>query len=543
MVLKHKNRFVWIVLILGWVFDFLFWDKIVGISFALFAFIVIGAGLYLAHQQEVAPARATLWLLVPIAFFAVMSFIRLEPMTQFLNILATLILMGVLVRSFRGGKWWLYGFKDYLGGAFSLGLDTLSKPVSVLSSQPKKEVVPAVSGSQKTMRKPLAVLRGLLLAFPIVLIFAAMLAEADPIFEQALGNLLDIFKIDNLGEYIGRTILICIVAYLLLGVYLHAFYKNHDEELSSDDKRWLPRFLGFTEAGIILGSINLLFLVFVVIQFQYFFGGEGNINLAGYTYAEYARRGFGELVAVAVFSLLLFMGLSFVTKKHEGNDQRVFSALGIMLVALVIIILVSSFQRLLLYEQAYGFTRLRAYTHVFIIWLGVLLLAVILLELLQSQRLFALAAILVGMGFIVTLDVLNVDGFIVRHNVTRAVAGEPMDVAYLASLTEDALPVLAEQYQNPELSSQQEAIAGAIACHAELNERYDYGSDGRNFTWQSFHLARYQATQTWQKLSQLPNAQDFQVFYHDANSRSNWDSYVIVNGVQVDCGGSYYGFD
>ena len=96
-----------------------------------------------------------------------------------------------------------------------------------------------------------------------------------------------------------------------------------------------------------------------------------------------------------------------------------FSIMGVVLFALVSVILVSSFQRLQLYESAYGFTRLRTYTHVFIFWLGALLLAVSVLEVFKRQRHFALAALIAGMGFVATLDIINVDGFIVRQNVAH----------------------------------------------------------------------------------------------------------------------------
>ena len=124
----------------------------------------------------------------------------------------------------------------------------------------------------------------------------------------------------------------------------------------------------------------------MVIQFQYFFGGQTNIGVQGYTYAEYARRGFGELVAVAFFSLLLFLGLSAIVKRQNPAQRWVFSGLGLGMVALVGVMLVSAFQRLLLYEAAYGFSRLRMYTHVFMIWLGLLLAVVVVLEILRRER-------------------------------------------------------------------------------------------------------------------------------------------------------------
>ena len=67
------------------------------------------------------------------------------------------------------------------------------------------------------------------------------------------------------------------------------------EYLPGAKSRSSPQFLGFTEAAVVLGAVVVLFALFVVIQFQYFFGGQTNIGVQGYTYSEYARRGFGEL--------------------------------------------------------------------------------------------------------------------------------------------------------------------------------------------------------------------------------------------------------
>ena len=186
-----------------------------------------------------------------------------------------------------------------------------------------------------------------------------------------MNELIELFNLENLPEYIFRMILILLVAYVLAGTILHAA-QSADEKISAD-KPIIASFLGFTESTIVLGSVIVLFVAFVIIQLQYFFGGQANINIEGYTFSEYARKGFGELVAVAFFSLLLLLGLGAVTRRESESQRRVFSVFGVSLVGLVLVMLVSAFQRLILYEQAYGFSRLRTYTHVFMIWLAVLL--------------------------------------------------------------------------------------------------------------------------------------------------------------------------
>jgi hypothetical protein len=213
-----------------------------------------------------------------------------------------------------------------------------------------------------------------------------------------------------------------------------------------------------------------------------------NITFDGYTYADYARNGFGELVTVAFFSLLLFLGLSAITRRDQGNQRQVFSGLGIFLVAMVGVMLVSAFQRLVLYEMAYGFTRLRTYTHVFIIWLGLLLLATILLELRNRQRAFGLAAIIASLGFAATLSLMNVDGFIVRQNVARYMQGDRLDVAYLASLSTDAVPALAGYYRSPATDpATRDRLGAALACFNVNNVQ--------SGDWRSFHLSRFRAGQ------------------------------------------------
>ena len=167
-------------------------------------------------------------------------------------------------------------------------------------------------------------IRGLLIALPIVAIFASLLSAADAVFSALLTDFLDFLNIDNLAEYIFRLSYILIGAYLLAGVFLHAALQTKEEKLISEQKSMLGQFLGFTESAIVLGSVALLFAIFVVIQFQYFFGGQANIHIDGYTYSEYARKGFGELIAVAFFSLLLILGFGAITKRRIRNATENF---------------------------------------------------------------------------------------------------------------------------------------------------------------------------------------------------------------------------
>ena len=480
---SNQNRFLWTVIALGWAFDFLFWEKAPGINVAIYITLCLVAGILILRTDNHRPNRNTLLLLPLIAFFAVITFIRLEPMTIFLSIVLTLFLMGLFAMTYLGGRWPSYSLLDYLSGFLKLAGSMIASPLG-FSADVKKEK--QAEGVERSASPFWPVLRGILIALPIVAIFAALLSSADLVFGQRLEDFIELFKLEKLPEYIFRLIYILIFAYGIAGVYLHAASQSTDEKLIGEEKPVIPSFLGFTEAAIVLGSVAVLFAIFVFIQFQYFFGGQTNIQIDGYTYSEYARRGFGELVTVAFFSLLLILSASSVTHRETESQRRFFSGLGIGIVALVLVMLVSAFQRLVLYETAYGFSRLRAYTHVFMIWLAVLLVAVVALEFLHRERAFALAALLASLGFVISLGIMNVDGFIVRHNVERAVQGEEFDVSYLTGLSTDAVPALATAFQIQSLpASVKEGVGVALACYIP-----DRSRDEDPLPWQSFHLSR-----------------------------------------------------
>ena len=190
---------------------------------------------------------------------------------------------------------------------------------------------------------------------------------------------------------------------MLVGLYLHAVLPSQPAERPDPQKTAIKPFLGTIEGNIVLGAVNLLFIVFVVVQVRYLFGGSANINETGYTYAEYARKGFGELVGVAVLSLLLYLVFNSITKRESRAARAGFSALSALLIVNVLVILASSLMRLLMYEDAYGFSELRTYTHVFIFWLAGLLVAAIVLELLHRRGYFGLALMLTMVGYVASL--------------------------------------------------------------------------------------------------------------------------------------------
>ncbi|NPV78390.1 MAG: DUF4173 domain-containing protein [Anaerolineae bacterium] len=466
-------------------FDQLFWKKPGGISFFVWLTVAVATGLAVAAVEKIRPARRSYLLAGVLLALGMMTFIRREDLTRSFSALAALSLLLLMAVTLRTGHWTSYRLTDYLTAFFRWLRAAFTRPFDLLRTPPQSTPEEPADNRRGFLKKILPVIRGLALALPVLFILTALLSSADPIFEDQIQNFFNLLRIENLAEYLFRLIYILIFGFIFLGTLLHAILPKKEEASPDPNQPAITPFLGFTEGAVVLVAVDLLFLLFVIIQFRYLFGGQANITAAGYTFSEYARRGFFELVTVAVITLLLYIALAAATKSDTAARQRTFSILTVLLFTQVLVMLASAWMRLQLYEDAYGFTRLRTYTHVFIPWLAILLAITILLEILRRRGRFAISLLACSIGFVLSLGLINVDGIIVRLNVQRALAGEELDLNYLASLSNDAIPTMVELFNNDTLPDEvHDGLGASLACRAaEMN-----AANG-SLPWTALHYA------------------------------------------------------
>jgi hypothetical protein len=216
--------------------------------------------------------------------------------------------------------------------------------------------------------------------------------------------------------------------------------------------------LGGVETGVVLGLLDLLFLGFIIVQFRYFFGGAAQVGTYKLTYAEYARRGFFELVTVATLVLPLLLVMEWLLNKDNPVQLRLFRWLAGLQVILLFVIMSSALQRMRLYQSEFGLTELRLYTTAFMGWLAVVF-AWFVVTVLRKREAFAFGMLVTGFLAIAVLHVLNPDDFIARTNLARTVAGRSFDAKYATSLSADAAPALIEGLSS--LSQQDRSFTAA----------------------------------------------------------------------------------
>src|SRR5689334_16489033 len=156
----NPNRFWAAVILLGWAFDFLFWKKPFGINFAIFVTLVLLTGNLLLRADGLRLSPGSSLLLLPIAFFAGTTFIRLEPLTVFLSVSLALFLMGVFAVTYLSGDWVRYTLLDYAFGYLRLFGSMLARPLGLISENRRTE--PALSEKHGARLWP--ILRGIVIA-------------------------------------------------------------------------------------------------------------------------------------------------------------------------------------------------------------------------------------------------------------------------------------------------------------------------------------------------------------------------------------------
>ncbi len=488
--MARKKLAAWLLLtgvLIGLLGNILFYDKAIGLSFPLFVVVFLGILFAFGFLTGANLSFRNVWVALPLVFFAVMMAVRGDTQIMMLNFLAVLTLGGLLLHYLPAADRHLDddSLLNHTAGLFETGLYLFPGAAPELSDSWGW----FRDNHLKNRGVLFAVGRGILIALPILLIFAFLLASADLVFGQFLEGLLEGVSFQYIDEWLGRGLLTFLLAWLTVGALAYALARRlsigvHNgkielqpealnlgdaeqtdtgevepepieaEEAEDPTKRVArPLKLGLIEGGIVLGSVDLLFAAFVLIQLAYLFGGQANISVEGFTYSQYARRGFFELVAVSVLTLGLVLLLDWVTVREGKTENRVFRALSVIIIVLTVIMLVSASRRMWLYEEVYGFTHLRVYTHVFMVWLGILL-GVFLLSLFRLRRnIFSLGVILVTIGYLGTLNLMNIDLYIADRNIERYEQGQKLDTDFLITLSVDATPAMVALYQEKSSNS------------------------------------------------------------------------------------------
>jgi hypothetical protein len=477
--------------------------------------------LTLRRRSELLSGQ-TVALHIALVFFAAMFVWRDSIQLKLANSLAILTILSLLTLPALKIKANITGVFHYGLAGFWSTLNAAFAPFYLVFEDIKWKTLP-----QKGWTKHLiAVLRGLAIAAPILLVFGALFMAADAVFQGIIEQTFRINPEILFTHVFLISLFSWIVAGYLRGSLIYSFApektlevkaqtlsitenkadegKENEVKAEAETKTWdwrnfdnsvMPKSftLGAIETSIVLGLINLLFLGFVIVQIPYLFGGMDLVqNTPDFKLADYARRGFGELVTVAALVLPILLVSHWLLRKDKPVNEKIYRVLAGIQILLLFVIMISATQRLLLLtgNLGYGLTTVRLYPMAFMIWLALVFLWFVLTVLRGVREQFAWGALWSAVFVIGTLHVFNPDDFIVRTNVRLMQEGRAFDSFYVSELSDDAVPALLENL--PTMSFEQQCTV-----KQKISRRFNQAeteNDFRALNWSRF-VARREMTQ------------------------------------------------
>lgn len=283
-------------------------------------------------------------------------------------------------------------------------------------------------------------MRGAGLGLLLLAVFGSLFSSADAAFAHIAGEVLT----PDIG--VGLLPMRLIVLIVVLGIagsfgwVLLIRREGKDEPVAV---AVAPRFERL-EWSVALGLLNALFGAFVILQIAVLFGGRAHVvETAGLTYAEYARTGFFQLVAVAFLVLMVLAATVVWVRPADRSEHLLLRSLQGLLCVLTLVILASALRRLDLYQDVFGLTRLRVSVQATILWLGAVF-ALILVAGINQGKWLPRAVLYVSAASFLIFAVSNPEARIAEQNVERFERTSRIDLHYLSTLSADAVPALAQ---------------------------------------------------------------------------------------------------
>lgn len=290
----------------------------------------------------------------------------------------------------------------------------------------------------------LYILGGLAAAIPLTGIVAGLLCSADEGMSTLLGNLLLTPSPEAL-TLIPHIAFGILAGFWLFGMlYGNVFRKGQDSELNYISKVQAMRTMPNPMVYAMVTPICILYVLFFISQFPYFLGGFTGELAEGFTYAEYARKGFFELCWVCCINAAVIAGISFLPKNSGEQKPILLKIYTIFLSGSSLILAGTALAKMFLYIDTYGMTQLRIYTT----WFMLLLMLVFLLVIIRQFKVnlpvckigFAVFTVMFGL-----LCFSRPDAWMTRYNAEMYLAGELEEFdgeMIRCELSDDAVAVL-----------------------------------------------------------------------------------------------------
>lgn len=468
-----KGFAVWYTLLSAAGFSYLVMPQRSGLGVLVFILLQSAAAIGLVLHRKL--SRQALWTLLPLVVFGMNAMLRANGMWRVTNVWLSLLLCGVFAlaaqREFRITRVGVWG-------------DALASAVTPLSMMhlPFRWSLAAHNGKKKIVWR---ILLGLVIAVPFVMLLILLLSLADQMFSRMMGEVVKAIMRCLRASAIAKGI-VGVAAGMYLGGVMALACTKPKKRIDLVERQHTTDGLIF---AVVLSCLLAVYLLFVFVQFKYLFCGAALPE--GFTYPNYARRGFFELFLLTGVNLALIVAGVRIFGGRSTFSCRWIQVCNLLLCGVTLVLLASSFYRMLLYSGDDGLTRMRLMVFGFLLFEAVGL-AITVVYVIRPR--YNILAVYITLGFLyyLVLNLANIDGMVARNQVNRYLRGDDGGIRYVMTLSADAAPEIARLLEPgaADMETQQKAQAylkGQYERQQQIPQRW------QRWSWSAMQVSRLHA--------------------------------------------------
>lgn len=306
--------------------------------------ILILSYIFIIKNIKLEANKKAYYFLIPI-FIILFSyiFIDIDYSNVFLNILIIPIILSMFFFTLTNKNYKIS--RNFLSCFFRLFPNKLFSNLNYISL--------IEHNSENSKKKNIYnIIIGCLIGIPIAIVLLILLSYADKYFSVFIDNIFGfVFNIINIKNIIPNLILLIFSFIVLFSVFTNIL-RN---EKTKFEKTKLKN-INISVASTVLIIINFVFVLFLISEIS-----KVTVNFLKlpieYTYSEYAREGFFQLLWVTLINMSIIIYFVYYTNILKNN--KLIKVLLLFLIVFSIILIFNSYYRMFLYIGAYGFTVLR----------------------------------------------------------------------------------------------------------------------------------------------------------------------------------------
>lgn len=419
-----KKVFI-ISIILAVLHSILFWGKSLGASVTLFSVAVLFCIMYIFERSGKIKNSKAFLLSLPIILLSITYFIFNNLFFTISNMVVIIVLFATMITLA------IFDYKEIIKKVSLIIFRPIAKIEDMLrdcgNEFSKNEKKCKTESENKNIKK---VMLGILISLPILIIILMLLSSADTIFASGINQIThSVFNLIGqieLGDIFYRILLIVLITiYIMAFVYnIYDMQEEQNENNQKNSQRIINK-ISFDNiiSNTILTILNFVYLIFCYIQIVNLFIGYS--NLPEYEYANYARQGFFQLMIVSIINLIIILVTTHNKNEASKKQKKYLQTMNVMLAVFTVIILISSFMRMHLYEQAFGYTFLRLMVYFILITEAILIVPTVIYIFNNKIKLVKIYSIIILTMYII-VNYSNINGMIVNKNISLYLENEEL---------------------------------------------------------------------------------------------------------------------